>query len=252
MSWLTKHESKIIKSVSWFTFLTCTIGFGITGYQCFEKFFSYPQGVDISLTPQHEVDIPSLTFCSSTSGKIFKQDQLAECGLKQEDLQSRFIGFGSPDCEDPVIFWNKIALDLLDLGIANASLTYTNGIIKYLPLSLDKENGIWNRVLQSLYGTCYTLTIPKAMRVHSIRNIAIHTKGSTSIYMFTHQSGMLNVLMPQHSSEFDLKRFQTLTGTGNQISYVKNKIFNFGRRKCQQEKSYSISTCIMKRLDEVC
>lgn len=251
---ISRQERIIIVIGSWTIFLLCSVGLGYFVYLCLEQYFSYPEGVEISSGPQYKLNFPSFTFCSFQNDKKFKQVELKKCGINSDkELNEKFIGSGSPECEDPKQFWDMISLDLSDIGIKQIKVKYVDETTKYIPM---KENSsIWTRMITFELGTCFTLTIPKNWRSKDISYmLVIIPKGlNHKIAMTMHQNEMLNPVEPRYGMGYTFTIFKN-TSASYLISYVHKKglsgRFSYGG-KCQSNVSYSLTDCVRKKIDEV-
>ena len=57
------NPNSVIKAESVAFFLLCSLGLFIFGKQCVDKYFSFPQSVEIIVKEQNEFELPTFTFC---------------------------------------------------------------------------------------------------------------------------------------------------------------------------------------------
>ena len=248
MSFMARHEKRIVTSVSWAIFLLCSVGLAYFVHLCIDQYLSYPQGIDISSHPQHQIDFPSFTFCSLQAGRKFKLDELISCGFSSEkELKKRFNGTGSPDCEDPEKFWSKIALDLVDMGIKKVEVKYIDETST--TISIDEANEAWSKMITQKYGTCFMLSIPKALRTKDIRYMFVSTQKALNkeLIMVVHEKDQINPLGVHLTPDFTFSLFKKESFI-HDIKFVKKLVLE---PQCQPDKSYSLTDCIKQQLDEV-
>ena len=172
MKWLSRIRSNpnlAISLVSWALFLSCGSGLICMGYQCVEKYLSYPTAIDISNYPKHEY-ISQLAFTFQTFPSPLNIINLKKCGLTYSDVKNgQFVGKGSPECEDPEKFWDLISLKMSDFGLKNATIYYFDGEMESKLVS-DLE---WKIDFVNVVANSLTVNFPKSTKDISLINIDI-------------------------------------------------------------------------------
>ena len=252
---MENYQTIIIKCFSWVLFLLCSIGLFCLGYQCLEKYLSFPEGVEISMAPQTDFDFPSFTFCPvgqlnmSGDPPPFNNEVIEECGLKQGDyLKKNFSGKGGNKCEDPYQFWESVSLNLSNFGFESLIITYADGEI--IKLDINDEEMLWTKITYDM-GTCFMLTIPESLRLKEILVLKLDINIEKTLLMFIHQKNMLNRMLPWLTMEFTNSMLAPGKGYSHGVSYVHKSVNSFNEKPCNQNKSYSLSNCINKELEEV-
>ena len=252
LSSVGNNRNGIILIASWVIFLACSTGLFIYGYQCVEKYFQYPQAIDISTRHQNEFQLPSITF-SGISSKIspgaLNTKNLEVCGLKLDDVQNGvFLGSGSPQCEDPEQFWDFVSLTLNDFGFKSIEVEFSDGTSENV--TLNENDTIWDRFICSAYYTCFTLTLPK--QVKDVTNLKFKVSISRGMQIYIHTYGLLNAQKPSESAESGYYEVYPYSGTLLDVRYDQMEILDFQGVECYHEHHLSrFSHCIEKISDEI-
>ena len=77
-----KHLSNIFGTA---LFIGCSVFVAFRGYDCFKKFLSKPEKVDIHFKFSGTTKFPSITFCSET---VFDTEVFEQCQLDPEAYRS--------------------------------------------------------------------------------------------------------------------------------------------------------------------
>ena len=253
---LLKNEKLILSVVSWILFLSCSIGLCRMSYECIKQYLDLPQGVDVTYHSQDKIEFPAFNFCSDnqyktqTSPLPLKNDVIRDCGLEMKDMATNFIGNGSKDCQDPEIFWEKASLKLADLGIKEIFIQYEDGSNTNIPI-LDNASKVWTKMHSLEFGTCFTLSLSKDLRLKNIWFIGVTIGKGNSLFVVVHQNTMLNPL-----NIWTTKEFIPVHITGNKffshfISYEQRLILDQQDAPCQSGTNYSFTKCILEDLKEV-
>ena len=113
------HINLATKGIQWIIFIACLIAFVWLSSDCTWKFFSCPQGVEISTRPQTALDFPAISFCpywrayKMGNPAPFNLTKLEFCGT---DLDTKFNG-SKPSCQDPKEAWKDVTPSLRDFGL---------------------------------------------------------------------------------------------------------------------------------------
>ena len=260
MSCSNLNSSQKLLTVSWFLFLSSSIGLAALGYQCFQKFLERPQTLDISIHPQHELDLPVFTFCPVGSyGRYpppLNLTNLHNCGLTMSDmvLDGTIVGSGSPECEDPEKFWDSITLNLGDFGIQGIYIIYVDATMEMI--HLDQNDPIWTKHINfdfngesHVYETCFSLKLPKKSK--NLNQLNINMDPNVSLFAFVHHFGFLNPVYKTTSLQYGQTYLQS-SGTHVEVKYsqIVGLEDNAGK-PCISDQSFSLTSLYLNKTEEV-
>ena len=251
---LRRHEKLIVDLISWFLFLSCSVGLCGLSYECIKKYLEYPQGIDVSYQPQHKIEFPAFNFCPvgmfdfSSDPQPLKEEIVKQCGLKMEDMKTHFIGKGSKNCTDPV-FWDRVSLTLRDLGIKDIWIRYYDGNRIIVPI--DDKNEAWTKFHSSSFGTCFTLSLSSKLTSKDIWYMAVGLDNGKSLYMVVHQDKMLNVLDPWITKAYVASLLTGDKGFVHFMSFSHMTILDTKDDPCEHDGKYNLVNCMTNNLQKV-
>lgn len=242
---LKPYESCIFKCIKWTIFVISLIGFVAQSYKCFEKYFSYPQAVEIALQPQTQVDFPSMTFCpNSPIVKIrdpepYNWTKLQKCGINYTNMDTKFTG-NSPDCQNPKNLWENATPNLEDFGINYLQISYFDG--EKTIFEGVKNYSFWSRLLLQEYGGYFTLTLPKIVRQKAISRMKFDIRKEKSFVMWLHSAGLASKSLTRTLDQTAIKveHQKSLVGL---ITYHQKQLLDISGEKCQNDPNYDYQQC---------
>ena len=248
------HQDRIIKAIVWICFISCLSGFLYHCYDCFKKYISCPQGVEISTQPQTTLDFPSITFCpyqqASHLGnpEAYNRTLLDYCGLNLGlDIDPQFI---SSDCQDPKEIWKKATPKLKDFGFLFAWITYQDR--EEFEINFDEDNPMWRRMVSWMMGACYTLTLPKEIRKKPIHFIRFNVEVSKYFEIYVHPQGLM---MIDPDSALELQSFRMKPNNlyyRFHADYQQKTLLDFAGKECEaRQDSYDFGQCVENEIHEV-
>ena len=240
-----------IKSIQFIIFLACLIAFVWFSYDCIWKFFSCPQGVEISTQPQTALDFPSISFCPYWSAfkkgdpAPFNWTKLEFCGT---DLETKFNG-SKPSCQDPEEVWKDMTPRLKDFGLIEIRLFYTD--VSVTSISLDENDSLWKRTPSYDRGACYSLTLPKIVREKTIYVIWVEINESKQFEIFFHSSGSLLMMDPYNTLDYESLMLKDQFETKLFINYQQKILLDFDGKDCMDVEDYDYVECIENSIQQV-
>ena len=248
------NDSKTLSKIIWGTFLiVCLSGFLIMGYDCFQKYFSCPQAVQISTQPQGNVDFPSITFCPKANKngypQAYNQTRLESCGIDIDEkwidgirtINTQFSG-EAEECKDPKSLWESVTPKLKDFGFTHMTVVYYDDT----QLSFDMETefeSMWRSIVSYSRGICYTLTVPKDLREKPIFNLGLFMNSKVEVEIFLHSSGLLKH-KTRKTLEYGSMKLSPKSHNLVDIEYQQKTVLDFAGKKCQSEPYYDYLKCV--------
>lgn len=238
-----------MKTITLAIFFACLVAFGCLTYDCLDKFFSCPQGVEISTQPQTSLDFPTISVCpllgsgqSTANPRAFNTTKLEMCEI---DRQSKFKG-SSPSCQDPKDAWKDVTPRLVDFGIRNGKVVDS---LKET-WSLDENNVVLKRLPSAECGVCYSFILPREMRKRTIAAIVINIKRSKRFSFFFHSMGLLNI------DPYLTLDYKTMWLNGHSkyhmfVDYQQKTLLDFGGASCIDDETYDYRDCVETQIHKV-
>ena len=252
---LSKYEHLISKCIFATLLCFCLTGFAYKSYDCFVKFLSCPQGVEISTQHQTKVDFPSFTFCPQFFGdsKVNLSQKVSpynwsladECEI---EFYSKFYSSKCPKTKD---LWKTLTPSLEDFGFeSDYGLVVKFSDRTTQKLSLN-EGLLLKRENSFNMGSCYTLTLPKNLTEKAIFYLFMKLKKGYLLSLFIHFGGLFNLLDPWQSPEFKVDILYPEYGYKLAYEYQQNNALDFDGKECQKNKSYNFMKCIEDKIFQV-
>ena len=108
---MLNYKAQGLKFLVYLVYLTCLAVVIWQGIQCFDRYFSKPQGTQLSVVSAKNQLFPSFTICKKEK-KPFNTSLLQYCGI-ENDHKYRFYKYANPQhpdkvCQDPSLLWNAV------------------------------------------------------------------------------------------------------------------------------------------------
>ena len=222
------------------------------GYQCLEKYLSYPTAIDVSRIPNHQViDRIAITLVpmkhQPSNPPPLNITDLKKCGLELSDLEKgHFVGKGSTDCEDPVQFWDMVLLSLEDFGIKVAEVIYFDGEYEKFPM----EKLQWKIRLFGNRRSCLTLGLPKLKK--DVVKVIFTLDKNLTYEVYVHEKDAFNIFKKHLSRERSKFHLTSDHGRSAILSFhIFNSFPTFEDDCLEANKVYSYSDCEIENYDQV-
>ena len=254
--WLKRNENFVLNSISFLIFIVCLFVCIYSTYSCLDKWLASPIGTKLSAEFQTKVDLPIITFCPEYGGILFRDrdvkpmafnwTKLDECDLKNEDEFSST----SQGCQDPKTLWENMTPNFDDFGFRSALVkTYAD---EGIDINLEKPDANWHRVVSSMFGACYSFTMPEEIKKKGIEYIDFFMKKNHSLNIFFHGKGVFNLMNPWQTMDY-IDQIVTFQESYNVIlDYQHNEMMDFDGEECQTDPMYSFEDCVQDEILKVC
>lgn len=253
--WLSRNENKIHESISFVIFIGCLFVCIFSTYSCLEKWLTSPIGTKLSTEFQTKVDLPTITFCPEFDGMLrkdkeakpqaFNWTKMDDCGLNRFD---KFIG-PSLACQDPKTLWENMTPQFDDFGFISVEVkAYTD---EYININTNSTDANWNKVISSMFGTCYSLTIPEEIKKKGVEYVSFVTLKNRQYNIFFHGQNLLNWMDPWETLDYIDHVVSNNTSYNVIVDYQDNENLDFDGKECQTDSMYSFQQCIQDEIQKV-
>ena len=249
-------KKSLTKVTSWTFFIGCSIGLLIQGYSCVQQYLSKPQGIDISILPQTEVEIPAFTFCPLDSFDLnndppaYNWHWWKKCKLDFTGAMwhGHFGGYSNKsECQDLEKLWENLAVKRSQFGI-NRVLIYFNDDNK-IEFDQDNEKLTWSETV-TLYGSCYTLVLPKFN--NTIATVRLYIEEKKKMALILHTDGLLFPKKVLNTHSYGIVDIDTSVKEEVLYSaeYISQEVLDFIGKPCQAG-GHDYSTCVDESIRNV-
>ena len=249
---MSLKKSMVVKVLSVGLFTACLIGFLVQSYDCFSKFSSFPEAMEVKLKPQNEVDFPVISFCPlpmHLSSNLWSnplpmnKTKLDNCGI--DFTKGEFNG-SSIDCRDPEILWSQVLPKFEDFG-------YIDGLAQTFLYENHKiPTKDWKRMPTGYCGACYSMALSRKIVEMGVSSLHFNIESDKNFNIFLHSEGLLNPWNPLRSLEYGKKLITRQKSYSIQVTYQQDIALKFESKKCLQKDEYiGYSQCIQDNIEKV-
>ena len=242
------RQEQLEKLIKWSIFATCFIGLTIEAFRCIEKWWSNPQGFQISTQHQTKVDFPAITFCpfhyNDEYGNPLAYEPyfLENCGL---DLKGNFT-FDS-ECEEYQVSWKDLTPKLENFGISEAKVGFlADDKIQFL--SLNESDSIWRQTISLGSGACYSLILPENITRKGVHFVKFLIDESNSFEIVFHPKGLFNIMDPWRSLAYASVVFDEYRGADIYLDYEHTISLDIDGKACEKNLTYDFMNCINEEI----
>ena len=143
----SKQETFIVKLFTYLLIFGCLIFVLHRGVQCFKKYLSNPESVNVAYDFTGKHPFPMLTFCLTANGyacenkTAFDENVLKECGLNHHQYMQENVWAGTKKefCKNSTELYQRLTAKFEDLSIEEITiLTFDGGQMIFNATNLNK------------------------------------------------------------------------------------------------------------------
>lgn len=254
-SFIKRHEKTITKIITWTFLLSCLSGFIYQGIGCFIKYLECPEGIDISIKHQTEVDFPSITFVpveyeAETGNPLaYNFTKLSECDITLSYENDYISRNPSNHCHELKNLWENMTPKLEDFAVDQISIEFMDNTIQ--KLGFEESKHLWREIRSFMRGVCYTLTLTEEMRKKGIYFLRFYVRHDRHFEMLIHPPGLFLPMDPLQTLDYGYREIQRDQSYTFKVVYRQSKALEFGESKCQTDKTYDFLSRIQDRVTQV-